>query len=374
MSDHQTTWINPAIDSLNQMLSKKDSLLPIFNDIALDANPVSNKKAYQSNVLALKNLISDNAQNGKENFIIEREILNYKVHQAAQNETAYYLLQKYGCRISSDGTQQTGASFFDDLRIRKIIEEDKKYLLIKGDLTGIQGFIYSKIEKDQAGGGQNVSKRLRGKSFFVSLLTDIIANHFIHELGLEQWNILFAGGGHFNILVPADKKARIDELNKTLNKYLQQQLYNHLGLVTAMVEVERGKNIIDDAATYFKAVNDERDALKYKQHQSYLSHIFDVEKPTIQFSKEKPLPQIHYEFIGEAIPYADYLLEIDCTKVPSYFQYLHQTEDLSIEKIRTDNHRFFDARPIFSLPKENGFKVYFVIRKIDELNLVLSHY
>jgi CRISPR-associated protein Csm1 len=70
-----------------------------------------------------------------------------------------------------------------------------KFLLFCGDISGIQQFIYRLSSK-------GAYKTLKGRSFFVQLLSELLADHFIQTLGLTRANVLYASGGKFYLLIP----------------------------------------------------------------------------------------------------------------------------------------------------------------------------
>ena len=72
------------------------------------------------------------------------------------------------------------------------------YLAIEGDISGIQKFIFKISSPQEAQSG--MSKRLRGRSLYLTLLCDAIATHIAEELELCEANILFCGGGRFTPL------------------------------------------------------------------------------------------------------------------------------------------------------------------------------
>lgn len=86
---------------------------------------------------------------------------------------------------------------------------------------------------DQAGATRGLSKRLRGRSFLVSLLTDFIANLFIEELQLAEANLIYSGGGHFNIIAPFNKDniEKIELLLKKINLALYDKFGNRINLI-----------------------------------------------------------------------------------------------------------------------------------------------
>lgn len=101
------------------------------------------------------------------------------------------------------------------------------YLLIAGDISGIQSYIFDIKSTEGA------AKRIRFRSFFIKLLTDIIAYKFIEELDLEMGNIIISSSGKFYILAPNTENVKeklqnlIKEVNSSLYKeYLGKIFFN----------------------------------------------------------------------------------------------------------------------------------------------------
>ncbi|GAA5818350.1 MAG: type III-A CRISPR-associated protein Cas10/Csm1 [Methanobrevibacter sp. CfCl-M3] len=118
------------------------------------------------------------------------------------------------------------------------ISGDKKdiepvYLAIKGDISGIQKFIYKISSPQEAQSG--MSKRLRGRSLYISLLNDAIATNIAEKLSLSVANILYCGGGSFTILAPNtdNVKNRLNEIKKEINEFFIDKFNADLYLATA---------------------------------------------------------------------------------------------------------------------------------------------
>ena len=102
--------------------------------------------------------------------------------------------------------------------------DDAKYLLIGGDVSGIQKFIYHVSSK-------GALKLLRGRSFYLEIFCENVVYNIIKELDLPKANVLYSGGGHFFILAP-----NTDEANEKLQK-IQEKLNNWMietGLSSAL--------------------------------------------------------------------------------------------------------------------------------------------
>ena len=62
-------------------------------------------------------------------------------------------------------------------------------LLVGGDLSGVQSFLYTITARGAAGA-------LRGRSFYLQLLTEAAARYTLARLGLPATNLLYQGGGN----------------------------------------------------------------------------------------------------------------------------------------------------------------------------------
>lgn len=90
---------------------------------------------------------------------------------------------------------------------------DSHFMLIKGDVSGIQEFIFHIPSKGAA-------KSLKGHSVYISLLSDVITRFMAREMGLEDANILYNGGGNFYILASKTCEAKFEELRKKVSQLL----------------------------------------------------------------------------------------------------------------------------------------------------------
>lgn len=99
-------------------------------------------------------------------------------------------------------------------------------LLVGGDISGIQEFIYTITAKGAA-------KSLRGRSFYLQLLTEAILRYVLRDLEIPYTNVIYSGGGHFFLLAPVSKAGQLVELQinitHTLLKHHRNSLYLALG-------------------------------------------------------------------------------------------------------------------------------------------------
>jgi CRISPR-associated protein Csm1 len=86
-------------------------------------------------------------------------------------------------------------------------------LLVGGDISGIQDFIYTLSAKKAA-------KTLRGRSFYLQLLTEAILRFVLRRLDLPFSNVIYAGGGHFFLLAPTSAQETLPTIQKEISQKL----------------------------------------------------------------------------------------------------------------------------------------------------------
>lgn len=91
-------------------------------------------------------------------------------------------------------------------------------LLIGGDISGVQDFLYTLTSKD-------AGKTLRGRSFYLQLLTEAVLRFVLRELGLPYTNVIYSGGGNFFLLAPVSAKRDLARIRREVT----QKLLTHHG-------------------------------------------------------------------------------------------------------------------------------------------------
>jgi len=231
--------------------------------------------------------------------------------------TLYHHLYRYAARIGCDpDTPET--SLFDQNRLlaattaclKQLNNQDRKFYLVKGDLSGIQGFIYANFSLEKPGDGRKSSKRLRGRSFLVAMLTNYIAEYVVEKLGLFQANIIFAGGGHFNLLIPGNKGNDLEKIGQDINKMLLDEVGTTTSLVLAKVDIkakEDDPTPFKDVSKYYAELSTEIERKKRKRNLTGLDIFMSKTTDNEQLKK---LNDIGMQ-LGETIPRADVLAQIE---------------------------------------------------------------
>jgi len=157
--------------------------------------------------------------------------------------TLLSILEKYTTRIPASTINLPDVSLFDHLKttaafalclydflkeknnLENFVPVDEKpFLLIGGDLSGIQKFLYTITPRRAA-------KNLKGRSFYLQLLVNNIVNFITDELNLFTANIVYQSGGTFYIIAPNTKTTvtKIEniagKIEEKIFKYHKTELY-----------------------------------------------------------------------------------------------------------------------------------------------------
>lgn len=98
-------------------------------------------------------------------------------------------------------------------------------LLVGGDISGIQSFIYTLSSRRAA-------QTLRGRSFYLQLLNEAILRYVLRELGIPLSNVIYAGGGHFYLLAPLSAAEKLPNLQRQITRILLK--HHGIGLYMAL--------------------------------------------------------------------------------------------------------------------------------------------
>jgi CRISPR-associated protein Csm1 len=283
-------------------LNKEDNF-PIDSGIEL--------KDYQHN----ENEYCEHHKKILESMISELSTLIDEDNFRAFSRTFIKILEKYTSKVLSAGyLSHPDISLFDHSRVTAAInicleegDSKKECLLIKGDISGIQSYIYGGIREMT-----DIAKRLRGRSFTIQLLTDVISNYILDQLDLFEANLIYNGGGHFLILAPSNKKTKdtLQAITSTINSRLLERYSGKISLVWDYVECS-AKEFINEFSNVYKKLDEKLTNNKKLKFRNSLKELFNIEMTAKEFrEREKKTEEIE-KCIGEALPNLKYLVISD---------------------------------------------------------------
>lgn len=258
-------------------------------------------------------------------FSVQLEGLAHIADVDAFATSLFNLLSRYANRVQAPQPgPMEDVSLFNWMRIAAskeicdtlIKDSTQPYLLLKGELSGIQDFLYSNIDLSRVGNQAKLAKRLRGRSFYIALYSEIIAEDILREFELPPVHLIFVGGGGFLIVMPnfQDAEERLARLQKEINLDLFVYLNGRTDLVLS--SVPSGTDLFENSSKYYQEIR----LNKNQKHKGYLKDLF---------AKEKDLERYDSKFkdderIGERLPYVDFVVMLETkSEKPNFRNHEH---------------------------------------------------
>ena len=306
-ADHHSASEREDIDDTQEV--NKTPLISLFSKIVLEGNGKVDEQYIPLNKLSLDDGSFNNLKPaakkdtmGGWNLVPEYNRLWDEFNsefELIQNKTDFNtllaLLKKYASTMPSaayksksdislyDHSKTTAALavsrylFNRDGDVKLTQKDDLNcYLAIEGDISGIQKFIFKISSPQEAQSG--MSKRLRGRSLYLTLLCDAIATHIAEELELCEANILFCGGGRFTIIGPNTKtaKEKLAEIKSKINKFFIDEFNAELYL--ALVSIECCGDDLDKFGQITRKLSNKLNEDKKHKFSDNLDDVFNFDE------------------------------------------------------------------------------------------------
>ncbi|MEM1513406.1 MAG: type III-A CRISPR-associated protein Cas10/Csm1 [Candidatus Thermoplasmatota archaeon] len=251
-------WIVYEADNLSSMergekegeFNPKNPLISIFSRIRLENKEVK-EKAYPLTVLRFNEIVfpsfdKNNAEDRIPHKSYEKIFDDFKYRfPLISPDLVLSFLEKETTYIPARTGEDEDISLFDHLKTtcaiasclylyhkdeldkdikEKILDrKEKKYILVSGDISGIQKFIYNITSKGSL-------RLLRARSFMLEILSEDVTQELLTRLNLSRANLLYCAGGHFYIIAPNTEESikKINELKEQLNEWLLKKFDGEL--------------------------------------------------------------------------------------------------------------------------------------------------
>lgn len=283
-------------------------------------------------------------------------------------ETLLNLLKRYAVYVPAGIDDQNDVSVYDHAKTTSALAlclydwqqegrpETSPFLLVGADFSGIQSYIYQIVSKYAA-------KNLKGRSFYIKLLSDAVVRFLLKKFDLPSANIVYNSGGSFYIVAPNTERT-LKALSEA-SKEIEEKFFNShkTSLYLAIDYVEMSKDDlyhIDDqhnlSAVWTKLFN-KRDEKKSSKFSDYIEENYDkFFKPYL--GKEPKFDSVTgEEILGDAIDGKD-----GCKSKLSQIQQelgkaLRQTDLIVISENALP---FWEENVVHVNPCNLGFIYYFV--------------
>ena len=200
-------------------------------------------------------------------------------------ETSLHLLHRYAANLPNSCGAAAEISWYDFAKNTagiavaldaylgeeqevQLLQQDKPFLLIGGDLSGIQHFITAIVSK-------GASKNLKGRSFYLQMLTESVVTLLLHDLRLVRANVVYASGGSFYLIAPNTVECQdaFKVTSKKIGDKIYQQHKNALALIMDNIEVSRGD--MNHVQACFDSLMEKLDVKKLQKNPHIILSYFE---------------------------------------------------------------------------------------------------
>lgn len=204
---------------------------------------------------------------------LERDLIHYSANLEAPFSDISYIDHHKLC------ASLVSCLYLHDLEGNK---EEAPFLMVAGEFTGIQDFIYSIISK-------MAMKSLRGRSFYLEILIEHIMDELLFSLGLNRLQVLYAGGSQFYLLLPNTSNVlqRLENCKTFVNDYLLHhvgtQVYFQLSHTACTAEelgngLSKTKKDSNEIGNIFRRISQTSAKGKLQRYQNkQLQILFDMD-------------------------------------------------------------------------------------------------
>jgi len=204
------------------------------------------------------------------------------------------LLEKYAWAAPSDTRYAVAdISLYDHLRssaaiaaclYRRHVEaidelkgmaRTNEFVFIGGDFSGIQDFIFHITNRGSGG----ASKRLRARSFFVTLFSEVTVHKILHALNLPLLCNVFSAGGKFLLLAPntADTPGILEATKREIEAEIHERFFSQFAFLMAWKTI-RGFRKQFEVHTFFKVADEMFHSLETEKLRKAGSALLNADK------------------------------------------------------------------------------------------------
>jgi CRISPR-associated protein Csm1 len=226
------SWVNQAAQIVvpDRGGSNTPGVVPVFHRISQQNNETSPPvfphrpmTINKENGFPLKQVKDKDRSDHLKDFRTRvHQLINTEPDLEQAGKKLFHIFAEYGWCISAAKNPDT-LSLFEFMKSRgafahclgqKDAQTEHPFLLVSGDISGIQDFIYN-IHASKA------AMTMKGRSFYLHILLDAILRKILHDTQTPVGNIVYAAGGKFFLLLPH---------TPTVVEYLEGQsgITNHL--------------------------------------------------------------------------------------------------------------------------------------------------
>ncbi|MFQ6042061.1 MAG: type III-A CRISPR-associated protein Cas10/Csm1, partial [Candidatus Poribacteria bacterium] len=150
-------------------------------------------------------------------------------------------------------------------------DSESRLLLVGGDVPGIQRFL-------QTVTARGALKGYKGRSFYIQLLTDLVARIIIDRLELPTANIIYNAGGNFKLIAPISAELMLKDLRREINEKLLKLHRGELFAAIAWLPIEQES--LFQADEFREALNELTGERIRAQKDAWFADLCSLRSPT----------------------------------------------------------------------------------------------
>jgi CRISPR-associated protein Csm1 len=184
--------------------------------------------------------------------------------------------------LSDDDT--TPVAMYERHKFDTILDNGSDKLhMIDFDLSGMQSFIYEVTEGGEA--KKQIAKTVRGRSFYLSLLTDFVGYAFLSMTRLPYEFFVVSAGGKGTVALPSEEGAeqRIKEMADRIESMLFHRHRTSLSIAYTVRTIS--KDDLHDSGTYHAVDIDRK--LSTSKKNKFESVLRDIGQNALERSQER---------------------------------------------------------------------------------------
>ena len=263
---HKKTLLEPLLEKVDLSLSKKDKSpdatkyrIPL-KELDSECKNIFPKKGSElglegENLLSEEKKLTEDYKKLAEGLLSSIQSLpqydkNDFESLRALMQSLLYLCERFLVHVpSATNVSSPDISLFDHLKVTSAIAEslylyhehhnrlkiedikntsgEEKFLLVCGDFSGIQKFIYNIVSK-------GATKSLAGRSLYIQFFCSSVSERILRSLELYPSSCIYSSGGKFYLLIPSHLKDQllkeINQVNQILFQKYQGDVHLSIGL------------------------------------------------------------------------------------------------------------------------------------------------
>ena len=147
---------------------------------------------------------------------------------------------------------------------QKELRKENTYLLVSGDISGIQDFIYTIPSK-------GALKSLRGRSFYLELLMENVIDELLERLDLNRCNLIYNGGGNFYLLLPNTSQVltELENVQNIINQWFLEKFGTRLYIAIGWAPCAANDFMVNSGNALGSIYSKARSLIAVQKHRRY---------------------------------------------------------------------------------------------------------